>query len=258
MRRILRQHHDPGADIDAAEQVGDVFIGQADAARGNELADGRGIVGAVNAVFAGAKIHRARAERVAGTAGHETRQIRLARDHLRRRMPIRPFRLAADGLHAGPGKTFAADADAVANGAALAEHVIERGVAGIDDDGAGRFAGIERHDGPPQPLGEHAGVAVVCQRGLVRRHHDVVRRECALRRGGVAERLGARLTGENDRRHQQCPGENKRVGHARRWPAIACDCLCHDLPRCDAHHADASDRANAAEAPRFHRAEMPK
>jgi hypothetical protein len=32
VRRILRQHHDPGADIDAAEQVGNVFIGQADAA----------------------------------------------------------------------------------------------------------------------------------------------------------------------------------------------------------------------------------
>ena len=33
MRRVLRQHHHLGADIDAAEQVGDVFIGQADAAR---------------------------------------------------------------------------------------------------------------------------------------------------------------------------------------------------------------------------------
>ena len=61
-------------------------------------------------------------------------------------MPIRPFRLAADGLHAGPGKAFAADADAVADGPALAEHVIERGITGIDDDGAGRFAGIERND----------------------------------------------------------------------------------------------------------------
>ena len=43
------------------------------------------IVGAVDAVFAGAEIHRARAERIARTAGDEARQIRLARDHLGRR-----------------------------------------------------------------------------------------------------------------------------------------------------------------------------
>src|SRR5262249_21190908 len=55
--RALRQHYDLGADINAAEQVGHVFIGQANAARRDELADGRGIVGAVNAVLAGAEIH---------------------------------------------------------------------------------------------------------------------------------------------------------------------------------------------------------
>src|SRR4029450_11291866 len=103
------------------------------------LSDRRGIVGAVNAVLAGAEIHRPRAERVAGTAGHEARQIGLACDHLVRRMPVRPFRLAADGLHPGPGKAVAADADAIADGPALAEHVVERGVAGIDDDGARRL-----------------------------------------------------------------------------------------------------------------------
>ncbi len=78
-RRVLRQHHDLGADIDPAEQIGDVLIGQADAARRDELADRRGIVGAVDAVLAGAEIHRARAERVARAAGHEARQIGLAR-----------------------------------------------------------------------------------------------------------------------------------------------------------------------------------
>src|ERR1019366_6806383 len=119
-----------GADIDAAEQVGDVFIGQADAAAGNELPDRRGIVGAMNAVSAGAEIHGARAKRIPRAARHETRQIRLARDHFRRRMPIRPFRLAADGLDAGPGEALAADADAVTNGPALAEHEIERSIAG--------------------------------------------------------------------------------------------------------------------------------
>src|SRR5207237_4646875 len=116
--------------IDSAEEIADVLIGQADAARRHELADRRGIIGAVDAILAGAEIHGARAERVAGTAGHEARQIRLARDHFGRRMPVRPFRLAADGLHAGPGKTVAADADAIPNRTALAEHVIERRVAG--------------------------------------------------------------------------------------------------------------------------------
>ena len=92
-------------------------------------------------------------------------------------MPIRPFRLAADGLHAGPGKALAADADAVTNGAALAEHVIERGVAGIDDDRARRFAGVERDHGAPQPLGDHAGaIALIAQRRLDWREH-VIRRE---------------------------------------------------------------------------------
>ena len=155
-RRVLRQHHDPGADIDAAEEIGDVLIGQANAAGGNELADGGGIVGAVDAVFAGAEIHRARAERIARAAGDEARQIGLARDHLRRRIPVRPFRLAADGLHAGPGKALAADADAVTDRAAAAEHVVEIGVAGIDDDGAGRLARVEIHDLAAQPIRQQA------------------------------------------------------------------------------------------------------
>ena len=108
----------------------------------------------MNAVLARAEIHGASAERIAGAAGHETRQIGLARDHLRRRIPIRPFRLAADGLHAGPGKAVAADADAVTNGLATAEHVIQRGTAGIDDDGAERLAGIKGYRGAAQPLGQ--------------------------------------------------------------------------------------------------------
>ena len=92
-----------------------------------------------------AEIHGARAERIARAAGHEARQIRLARDHLRRRMPVRPFLLAGDGLRAGPGEAFAADADAVADRAAVAEHVIEIGVGRIDHDRARRLAGVVGH-----------------------------------------------------------------------------------------------------------------
>src|SRR5262245_26768330 len=62
-------------------------------------------------------------------------------DHLRRRRPIRPLGLALDRLHAGPGKAFAADADAVAHRLAAAHHQVEVGVQRVDDDRAGRLAG---------------------------------------------------------------------------------------------------------------------
>src|SRR3981081_4436030 len=114
----------------------------------------------MNAILAGAEIHRAGAKRIAGATGHETRQIVLARDHFHRRVPIPPFCLARDGLHAGPGEALAADADAVTNGPALAEHIIKRGIAGIDDDSAGGFAAVKGYDGAPQPLRNRASLAL--------------------------------------------------------------------------------------------------
>src|SRR6476619_4362968 len=121
--RLLPDNH-LGANRDALVEVGDIGIDQPEAARGNRGADRVGPVGAVDAVDGGAEIHRPRAERIAGTAGHEAWQIGLARDHLRWRMPVGPFRLAADRLYPGPGKAVAADADAVPDGAALSEHVV--------------------------------------------------------------------------------------------------------------------------------------
>src|SRR5258708_15286459 len=73
---------DLGADRHALIEVGDIGIDQPEAARGDRGADGIGPVGAVDAVDGDAEIHRARAERIAGSASHEARQIRLARDHL--------------------------------------------------------------------------------------------------------------------------------------------------------------------------------
>src|SRR5580698_7844868 len=105
---------DLGADLDAVVEVLDVLVAHADAAGGHILTDGPGLVGAVNAVECRAEIHRARAERIADTASHEMRNAGLPRDHLRRRRPIRPLFLRGDGLHPRPGKTGAADADAVA------------------------------------------------------------------------------------------------------------------------------------------------
>ena len=98
-------------------------------------------VGTVDAIDRTTEIHGASAQRITGTTSHLARQIGLARDHLHRRGPIRPLRLLGDRLYAGPGKAVAADADAVTDGLAAAEHVIEISVGRIDDDGAGCFAG---------------------------------------------------------------------------------------------------------------------
>jgi hypothetical protein len=88
-------------------------------------------------------------------------------------MPIRPLRLAGDGLHAGPREPFATDANAVTDRAALTEHVIQSCVAGIDDHGAWRFTGIKRHISAAQPLGNYIGVALI-QRGIARRERHIV------------------------------------------------------------------------------------
>src|SRR6202042_1608855 len=53
--------------------------------------------------------------------------------HFRRRRPIRPLGLARHRLGAGPGEAVAADADAIAERLAVAEHVVEVGVRRIDD-----------------------------------------------------------------------------------------------------------------------------
>ena len=95
----------------------------------------------MDAVHRAAQIKRARAERIGRAASDEARQIGLAVDHLRRRSPVRPLGLALDAFGARPGEAFAADADAVAQRLAVAEHVIEERVRRIDDDGAGRLAG---------------------------------------------------------------------------------------------------------------------
>ncbi len=132
------------------EEVADVLIQHADAARRHELADCRGLIGAVNAIHGGAEIHGAGAKRVAGTASHEARQIGLPLDHLARREPVRPLRLLGDLLHAGPGETVAADANAVADRPSAAQHVIEIGVGRIDDDGTSRLLGNEGNFLPAQ------------------------------------------------------------------------------------------------------------
>src|SRR6476660_3225442 len=141
---------DLGADRNALIEVGNVGVDQPEAAGRNRGAERVGPVGAVNAIYGGAEIHRPRPERVAGTAGHEARQIGLARDHLGRRRPVRPLGLAGDVHQPLPLEAFAADADAIAQRAAVALDQIEMALGGLDDDGSRRLIGAVEHRRLPE------------------------------------------------------------------------------------------------------------
>src|SRR5205823_13456878 len=124
-------------DLDRGIMGEAVVVGQADDSGCGAAADGRRRVGTVAAVERAAEIHGARAERIGLAAGHEARQIRRAGNHLGWRRPIRPLGLALDALHAGPGETLTADADAVADRLTAGKNIAKVGVRRIDDDRAG-------------------------------------------------------------------------------------------------------------------------
>src|SRR5262249_23569212 len=71
--------------------------------------------------------------------------LALAHDHLGRRPPVRPFLHPTDMENAVPAEALAPDPDAIADRLVLAEYVEKEVLAGIDDDGAGRFLGREGH-----------------------------------------------------------------------------------------------------------------
>src|SRR5918993_5716369 len=134
------QDDDAGAHAHAAVEVDYIRIRHPDAARGHRLADRVRLVRAVDAVQRAAEIHRAGAERVGDAALHVAREVRPALQHLGRRRPVRPLGLARDGLRPGPLEPRAADPDAVADRAAVAEHVVEPALGGRDHDRARRIA----------------------------------------------------------------------------------------------------------------------
>src|SRR4029453_17810530 len=101
----------------------------------------RRLVGAVDTVNRFAEVKRARAERIARAAGHETGQIRLTVHHLVGRRPVRPFGHLADLLLARPGETLASDPDAVADRLTIAENQVQIRVLRIDDQRAGGLFG---------------------------------------------------------------------------------------------------------------------
>jgi hypothetical protein len=115
--RSLRQHDHFRPDLHAVVQVDHVLVCQTNAPARHVPADRGGRVRAMDAILRTGDIHRTRAERISGAAGGHARQIRLARNHLGRWIPVRPLGLALDRFHARPGETFAADTDAGRPGA---------------------------------------------------------------------------------------------------------------------------------------------
>src|SRR6516165_7037261 len=71
-----RQYDDARADRHTAVKVFDVLVGQTNAAGGHEGADGRWLIGAMDAIFRVAEIHRSRADGIGFTAGHEARKVK--------------------------------------------------------------------------------------------------------------------------------------------------------------------------------------
>src|SRR4029078_1606905 len=171
--RRLRQHDGLRADLYTVVEIDHVFIGEADAAARDLPADGARRIGTVNTILRSGDVHRARAERIARAAGGHARQIRLARKHFSRRITIRPFGLALNRLHSGPGETLATDANAVADRLAATEHIIEIRVRRIDDDGAGRFATAVAGALALHPRIKHRIIALVSRSGLFDLRRDL-------------------------------------------------------------------------------------
>src|SRR5260221_11917862 len=103
----LVPHDHGGANGDAVVEIGDVFVGHAEAAGRYRLADRLRLVRAVNAIKRRAQIHGAGAERVGEAACHMARQIGPPRQHLRGWGPARPFLFRGDAVDAGPAKAAA-------------------------------------------------------------------------------------------------------------------------------------------------------
>jgi hypothetical protein len=105
------------------------------------MADGMGLIGAVDAKQRAAEIKGARPQRIVGAARHVGRQYdplgALALDHAGRRRPAGPLRLAADALPPAPGKALPTDPDAVLDLPCRPPARSTAALIGLDEDGAG-------------------------------------------------------------------------------------------------------------------------
>ena len=106
---------------------------------------GVGIGRAVDPVERAAEVHRVCAERIGWIATlHVPRHIRLPRDHLRRRRPIRIFFFRGDLVRALPLEAEPGPHRCLSVGRAVALNEIEAPLCRIDDDGAWRIFALHR------------------------------------------------------------------------------------------------------------------
>src|SRR5215210_9208627 len=163
--REMLEDEDAGADRRALVEVDHVLVQHADAAGRDVGADrprlGRA-VDAVDEVLAVAvEVVGARSERIVRPALPLLRQVRAARQHLGRRHPIGPHRLAADLGAPEPLEALAPDADAVAERGVVLEGDVESVAPGVDDEAAGRLLVDVFHELAPVAGGDllHVGLA---------------------------------------------------------------------------------------------------
>src|SRR5829696_401541 len=104
-----------GPDRHTAVKVRDVLVQHADAAARDLVADGPGLVGAMNAEQGVAavlvEVERAGPERIVEPALLEARQVGLEAHHRGGRTPGRPDRLAANIGSSSPGEALLAHAN---------------------------------------------------------------------------------------------------------------------------------------------------
>src|SRR6266436_5201176 len=149
----LVPHDHGGANGDAVVEIGDVFVGHAEAAGRYRLADRLRLVGAVNAIKRRAEIHGAGAERIVDAARHVPRQIGPPRQHLRGRRPARTFLLGGYAVDAAPAKAIAADANAVPQRLAVGQHEVKPPLGGIYEYGTRRVSAFKSHRLPRNRAG---------------------------------------------------------------------------------------------------------
>src|SRR3954471_17667786 len=116
---MTREHENLRSHVNAAVEIDHVSVEHADAAARYFVPDRFRHVGAVNTIDRAAEVYGAGTQRIAFAARHPAREIWLARDHLLRRRPIRPFGFSRNKLGACPGKAVTPDTDAVADRSAI-------------------------------------------------------------------------------------------------------------------------------------------
>ena len=138
------QHHDRRATRHPAVQVDDVMVEQADAAARHRLANGRGLICAMDAIIrflpVTVNVERPRAKGIVDPARkarfHWSVALRLHGDHVRGRRPAWPDCCSPNHASALELEADLADAATVADSLLAVEHEVKMATRRIDNDGS--------------------------------------------------------------------------------------------------------------------------